>query len=196
MRVGKHRDKRVESFHRAYCLWNGCGGYRFECMHATFIRWLAGYRRLWQKESNGLLSTIPILNVFGRLERRSTERERKKKRRDTERRENWVGAHHVVIQHKKLPVAMLKSLLVWQHKEDRLNRMWTLKFTSNGAAAWLSVTWVKPSVSEEQSVWLAISRSSSELSRALEQALSWLWEKTNLQSNGAHLQTPTGYSSV
>lgn len=69
--------------------------------------------------------------------------------------------------------------------------IWTVKSTiSNGAsrgssaAAWHprrrcgSVTWVKPSVSEEHSVWLASSSSSSELSRALEQALSWLWEKT------------------
>lgn len=56
-----------------------------------------------------------------------------------------------------------------------------------------SVTWLKPSVSEEHIVWLATSSSSSELSRALEQALSWLWEKRRTDSQtrvtSAHFNT-------
>lgn len=53
------------------------------------MRWLVGYRRLWQKGSNGWLSTIPILNVFGRLERRSREgKEKKRKEIRSEERES------------------------------------------------------------------------------------------------------------
>lgn len=49
------------------------------------------------------------------------EAERERKRRHTERRENWVGTHHVVTEHKKSLVAALNSLLVQQHEKDRLN---------------------------------------------------------------------------
>lgn len=82
--------------------------------------------------------------------------------------------------------------------------IWTVKSTishrasrGNRAAVWHqrrrhgSVTWVNPSVSEEHSVWLASSSSSSELSRALEQALSWLWEKTQ-----THTQAQTEVTSA
>lgn len=51
-----------------------------------------------KKGSDGYPCTIPILNVFGCLERRSRGGKGKGER-DTERRENWVVAHHVVIQH-------------------------------------------------------------------------------------------------
>lgn len=173
-------------------------------MHA--ILWggslvIGGYDK---KGSNGWLSTIPILNVFGRLERRSREG-MEKERRDTERRENWVVAHHVVIQHleQKLTGGCVKItvLVVWHHKKDRLNhvyghwnspsiifllkhQLWTMSRGNSAVALQRvrgrSVTWLNPSVSEEQSVWLASSSSSSELSRALEQALSWLWGKHQL----------------
>lgn len=49
---------------------------------------LNGYRMLQKKGSNGGLSTIPILNVFGRLERRSREGKGKGEIRSEEKTES------------------------------------------------------------------------------------------------------------
>lgn len=52
-----------------------------ERMHRYMMGWLWLQEAETKKGSNGRLSTIPILNVFGRLERRSGEVEKGKKKK-------------------------------------------------------------------------------------------------------------------
>lgn len=84
--VGNTKTKgfKVESFSTVYEMGAVATGLNACMLHYEKAQTVTGgYDK---RGSNGWLSTIPILNVFGRLERRS--REGKEKRRDTERREN------------------------------------------------------------------------------------------------------------
>jgi len=126
---GKHRNKRPNKrkvFQSAYCLRHGCGGYISECMQCYIMRWLAGYRRLWQEESNWWLSTIPILNVFGRLERRGREGKGKGEKRYGAKRKLSPSCSHVT---QKAADGCVKTTacVKTQGGQNKLCT-WTLKF--------------------------------------------------------------------
>lgn len=87
VQTGNKRSDKRKGFHSVHCLklwvW-----WPHVSMHATLHDGMTlPTGGCDKKGSNGRLSTIPILNVFGRLERRSGEVEKGKKR-DTERRQN------------------------------------------------------------------------------------------------------------